>query len=79
MSDDIELFGRWDFLKPDKDRPAHVGFNTLTFGGNYYPFAKSNAVKLTADVQCFLQPSSNNDLVTGAPGTISFIGIRSST
>lgn len=79
VSDSVELFGRWDILIPDSDRALNVAFNTVTFGGNYYPFVKSNAVKFTCDLQCFLQPTSESDLVTTASSTISFIGLRPST
>lgn len=79
VSDNVELFGRWDAVKGDKDRPEHTMFNTLTFGANMYPFVKSNAVKFTTDLQWFLENPTQNDLVNGyANGSSNVIGIRPS-
>ncbi|HZW09933.1 MAG TPA: porin [Phycisphaerales bacterium] len=53
VTDQFELFGRWDAIFPDDDITADDDddYHTITFGGNYYFVAGSHAAKFTADVQ----------------------------
>lgn len=77
VNDNVELFGRWDFIKGDTDRANHSAFNTLTAGVNVYPFTKSSAVKFTGDLAWFVNRPSNNDLVNGLANTSgNVIGLR---
>lgn len=52
LSDDAELFARWDALFPDDSNGDD--FHTVTGGVNYYVAPQSHAFKLTADVQYLL-------------------------
>jgi hypothetical protein len=49
-----ELFGRYDVVLPDDDRPADDSFRTVTAGANYYVVPASHAAKFSADVEFFL-------------------------
>lgn len=63
VSDDWELFGRYDVIMPDSDRPGDDNFNTLTAGANYY--IHGQAAKFTIDVSWYLDDVAGNDLVAG--------------
>ncbi len=65
VTDHVELFGRWDAVFPDDDRGATGNdFHTLTGGFNYYPILESHAIKLTGDVQVFLdEPDGSSSVV----------------
>ncbi len=69
---DWELFGRYDAVIPDGDRPGDDTFNTVTAGANYY--LHGHAAKFTADIQWFLDDTAGNDLVssiaTGGGGSV---------
>jgi hypothetical protein len=64
VTDNVELFARYDgvFLDDESDPTSddNSNFNTLTFGGNYFPFAKSRAARFTADVQWLLEATDTN-------------------
>ncbi|MGD9692563.1 MAG: porin [Phycisphaerales bacterium] len=81
VTDDTELFARYDVVIPDNDRAADKAFNTVTFGGNYY--LHGQAAKLTLDAMWFLDDTVDNALVSGivgAPGlTGTALGLRPST
>ncbi|MCC6425759.1 MAG: hypothetical protein IT435_02955 [Phycisphaerales bacterium] len=64
VSDHDEVFGRWDLVLPDDDRPADEDFNTLTAGWNHYFIPESHALKLSADFCWFLDDPSTNALVS---------------
>jgi hypothetical protein len=63
VTENLELFGRWDGVFPDSDRSGDDMFSTVCAGVNFYPYPKSNAVKFTGDVQWFLNEPTTNDLV----------------
>ncbi len=63
VSEEAELFARFDSVLPDSDRVGDNSFNTVTVGTNYYFLPESHAAKLTADVQFFLDDMSQNDKV----------------
>ncbi|MCB9837849.1 MAG: hypothetical protein H6813_00785 [Phycisphaeraceae bacterium] len=63
VSDDWEVFGRWDLVSPDSNRAGNDDFNTITVGANYY--IHGQAAKFTVDLQWFLNDSAGNDLVNG--------------
>ncbi|MCC5822126.1 MAG: OprO/OprP family phosphate-selective porin [Phycisphaerales bacterium] len=51
VSDQLELFGRWDGVFVDSDRGADVSdFHTLTAGVNYYIIPESHAAKFTVNL-----------------------------
>lgn len=67
LTEQAELFGRWDSVWVDEDRGASVDedFNTLTAGVNYYVVPESHAAKFTVDAQWFLNEPGDNALVSG--------------
>jgi len=76
VADDWEIFGRYDVVMPDSDRPGDDNFNTVTVGANYY--IHGQAAKLTLDVTWYLDDVAGNDLVAGiAPN--SSLGLMPST
>jgi hypothetical protein len=80
VTDQAELFGRWDGVFPDSDRANDDLFSTICAGVNWYPYAKSNAVKFTGDVQWFLDDPDTNDLVSSFTATDpNVIGLRPDT
>ena len=64
VSDDWELFGRFDMISPDSGRAGSDDFSTITVGANYY--IHGQAAKFTVDLSWYLDESDNNDLVSGA-------------
>jgi hypothetical protein len=63
VSDNDEIFGRWDWVIPDSDRAQDEDFHTLTAGWNHYFVPESHALKFTADVCWFMNEVSRNELV----------------
>ncbi len=61
VSNQVELFGRYDALFPD------IGdeFNTLTAGVNYYISPRSHAVKFTGDITYYIDDTSGTPLLPG--------------
>jgi len=55
-----ELFGRWDMVSPDSNRPASDNFSTVTFGANDYIMQDSHAAKFTVDFEWFLDKQSQS-------------------
>jgi hypothetical protein len=70
-----ELVGRWDYMKPDGDRPDHHNFSTIGIGVNHYIIPESHAAKLSFDFSWFLQKQSDCD--TAIPNTLT--GLLSSS
>ncbi|MFA6046503.1 MAG: hypothetical protein WC718_16080, partial [Phycisphaerales bacterium] len=65
VSEQTELFARWDAIFPDS---AHGDpFHTATFGVNYYLSPESHAVKLTFDLGYFFNSTTATTLA--APNT----------
>lgn len=62
LSDEVELFGRYDVVIPDSGRAQDDNFSTLTAGFNYYLYG--NAAKFTLDAQYFFDATTDNELVT---------------
>lgn len=75
VSDTVELFARYDGVFPDGDRAEDNIFQTICFGANAYPFAKSNAVKFTADVSWFLNETTENEMVEPVAESINPVGL----
>ncbi len=71
VNDQIELFARYDgvFVDSDYGDGNDDTFNTLAGGVNYYVFAQSQAFKISADVQYFVDEVSSNALVSGVSGS----------
>jgi len=71
VNDQIELFARYDGVFVDSDYGNGIDdtFNTLAGGVNYYVFAQSQAFKISADVQYFVDEVSSNVLVSGVSGS----------
>ena len=60
VSDQLELFGRWDGVFVDDERGAGVDdFHTITAGVNYYMIPESHAAKFTVNVLYYLDAVSN--------------------
>lgn len=55
-----ELFGRYDLISPDSDRTTDDNFSTLTFGVNHYITPESQAAKLTAQLEYFLDTQNKS-------------------
>lgn len=68
VSENDELFARWDCVFPDSDRAGNEDFHTATFGLNHYFIPESHALKLTADVCWFLNSTVDNSLVSTRTG-----------
>lgn len=67
VSEQAELFGRWDAVIPDSDRGANDDmFNTITAGVNYYLSPKSHVAKFTADVLYFIDAQADSSSVVSA-------------
>lgn len=59
VTDDTEIFGAWDCVLPDSDRPGDSDpFNTLAVGVNHFPFAGTQAVKLSGQVNIFIDATT---------------------
>ncbi len=65
VSDNWELFGRWDGIFPDDDSTSGDDYHTITLGANHYFFPGSHAAKFTADVQIALENQSGASAVSG--------------
>jgi len=64
VSDQDELFARWDAIFPDSNRaPADEDFNALGFGWNHYFVAESHAAKLTIQVDYYLDASDGGSTI----------------
>ncbi|MDX9910712.1 MAG: porin [Phycisphaerales bacterium] len=61
VTDQAELFARWDSVLPDDERTVDDAFNTITAGVNYYFIPESQSAKLSGDIQYFIDEP--NDLV----------------
>ncbi len=61
VTDQAEIFGRYDVILPDDERTVDDTFSTFTAGVNYYFIPESHAAKLSVDFQYFLDEA--NDLV----------------
>jgi hypothetical protein len=74
VTDDIELFARYDGVFLDDDEGGspsddNSDFNTITVGANYFPFQKSRAARFTADVQWLLEATDSNAAVNALANT----------
>ena len=75
VSEQTELFGRFDMIVSDNDRPDRTGdFRTVTAGANYYFFPGSHALKVTGNLVWFLDeqasslaPASTNTALLSSP------------
>jgi hypothetical protein len=66
LSDQIELFGRYDVVIPDVGDP----FNTITGGATYYISPHSHAVQLSADLCYYLDDTTVSPVIpAGSTGT----------
>jgi len=76
VSDNVELFAGYNGIFPDDDYGAGLdsNFSTIMGGVNFYPFAKSSAVKFTADLQWFLDKQSETGTIAAA-GVPAFTGL----
>ena len=75
VTDQMEIFGRWNAVLPDDDRSRNNDdFHALTGGFNYYFIPESHALKFTADVQVFLDsPAGSSSLVSAPNNTTSLL------
>ncbi len=65
VTDDVELYGRYDVVLPDSERadnPMERGgiFQTLTAGCNHYITPASNSLKLSGDVVYFFDSEADS-------------------
>lgn len=67
VTEQTELFARWDAIFPDSSRgdPFHVA----TFGANYYVSPKSHALKITFDVGYFFNSTNATSLAAQSTAT----------
>jgi hypothetical protein len=56
VTDDIDLFGRYDLILPDSDRDANDAFNVVTAGINWY--WSGQAAKFTLQAAWYLDPTT---------------------
>ncbi len=67
VSEQAELFARYDAVIPDSDRGANDDmFNTLTAGVNYYVSPKSHVAKITADVMYYVDAQADSSSIVPA-------------
>jgi hypothetical protein len=67
VSEQAELFARYDAVIPDSDRGANDDmFNTVTVGLNYYVSPKSHVAKFTADVLYFVDAQADSSSIVPA-------------
>lgn len=64
-TEQLEFFARYDVVIPD----VGDNFNSVTAGLNYYVSPKSHAVKFTADAVYYLDPTTDNPLISQNTGT----------
>ncbi len=67
LTDDVDLFARYDVVLPDSDRAGDRAFNSVTAGSNWY--LHGQAAKLTFDATWMLDDVADNDLVAAVAGT----------
>lgn len=67
VTDQWEVYGRWDAVFPDDDRPSGEEFHTLTLGANHYFFPRSHVAKFTAEVAWFLDDQAGASSLVSAP------------
>jgi hypothetical protein len=65
VTEQTELFGRYDLVMPDGDRPFGSDFGTVTLGANHYIIPRSHALKFTGDVMLFLDRQSESASLLG--------------
>lgn len=59
VNESTEVFAAWDMIIPDDDRAADADpFNTIAVGMNHFPFANSQAVKLSAQINIFIDATT---------------------
>lgn len=70
VSDQDELFARWDAIFPDSNRANDEDFNALAFGWNHYFTAESHAAKFTLQLDYYLDASdvASTIVTTSASG-----------
>ena len=79
FTDNMEGFVGWNGIFCDKDWGAgqDKDFHTALVGMNFYPFAKSSAVKFTTDLQWFFQKTTESAPVQAITGS-NTVGLQSS-
>ena len=68
VTEQDELFGRWDGIFPDSNRMNDEDFNALAFGWNHYFVAESHAAKFTLQLDYYLDETSNTIVSTSNSG-----------
>jgi hypothetical protein len=69
LSDQDEVFGRWDGVFPDSNNaPADEDFNSITAGWNHYFTPESHAAKFTLEVNYYLDATSTSIVATSGSG-----------
>lgn len=77
VSENVELYGRFDMVIPNGDRPVENDvFRTWTCGFNYFPISGTLAAKFSADLTYFFDaeatsivgPSTNTSVLASADG-----------
>jgi len=81
FTDNMEGFIGWNGIFPDEDYGAGLDkdFHTALVGMNFYPFAKSSAVKFTTDLQWFFQKTTESAPVQGLATGANTVGLRPSS
>lgn len=67
VTDNVEVFGRWDGVFPDSSYGIGRSgdLNTITAGANWYLFPHSHAAKFTGDVQWTVNEASQSTPIVG--------------
>ncbi len=80
FTDNVEGFIGWNGIFTDDDWGAGVDedFHTIMGGVNFYPFAKSSAVKFTTDLQWWFNKTTETAPVEAVALTNNVLGLRSS-
>ncbi|MDF1808961.1 MAG: porin [Phycisphaerales bacterium] len=69
VTDQDELFGRWDGVFPDSSNaPTDDEFNALTVGWNHYLIPESHAAKFTLDFNYYLDATTTSIVSTSSSG-----------
>lgn len=70
VTEQDELFGRWDWVIADDDRPTDDDdVHALTFGWNHYLVPDSNAAKFTTELVWFINETNANSLAATSVGS----------
>ncbi len=81
FTENVEGFVGWNGIFVDDSYGPGLdnSFNTAMLGVNFYPFAKSSAIKFTTDLQWFFDPTTTNGQVAPYAASNNTVGLLPST